>query len=67
MIYLKRALKTPLTEDVRSPVETMLRELKEGSEDAARAYAERFDGYHGEILLADEDVAAASERVSGSC
>lgn len=63
MIYLKRALKTPLTEDMRAPVETMLRELKEGGEDAARAYAERFDGYHGEILLADEDVAAASERV----
>lgn len=63
MIYLKEALKTSLSEDVRAPVEAMLLELKTGGEDVARAYAERFDGYHGEVLLSAEDVAAAAEGV----
>lgn len=66
MIYLKQALKTPLTEDVAAPVEAMLRELKAGGEDTVRAYAERFDGYSGKILLDAEDVAAAAEKVSVS-
>ena len=66
MIYLKKALKTPLTEDVAAPVETMLRELKIGGEDAARAYARRFDGYSGEILLGAEAIAAATEQVPES-
>ena len=66
MIYLKQASKTPLSEDVREPVEAMLRELEAGGENTARAYAERFDDYRGEISLGAEEISAAAEQVPAS-
>ena len=66
MRYLKQASKTPLSEDVRVSVEQMLRELETGGEEVTRAYAERFDGYTGEILLDADAIEAASEQVPQS-
>ena len=63
MQYLKRATKTPLSEDVREPVAKMLAELKAGGEDTARSYAKKFDGYEGSILLGAEEIAAAAEQI----
>lgn len=63
--YLKRAAKTAATgeDDARAVVADMLRELERSGEDAARAYARRFDDWEGEIVVSREAIGRASESV----
>lgn len=63
--YLKRAPKTSATgqSDVHGLVQTMLDEIEEGGEEAARRFAEKFDRYEGDIVVSAEAVAAAAARV----
>lgn len=64
--YLKKAPKTSSTDagDVRATVQGILDEIEAGGEEAARKYAKQFDRYDGNILLTDDEVAAAAEQVS---
>ncbi|MGQ7844500.1 histidinol dehydrogenase [Granulosicoccus sp. 3-233] len=63
--YLKKAAKTATTDatDVRATVQNILSDIEAGGDAAAMRYAEKFDGYEGNILLTEEEIAAACEAV----
>jgi sulfopropanediol 3-dehydrogenase len=63
--YLKRAGKTAVTgeDDTRQAVEGMLRELERGGEDTVRAYARKFDGWEGDIVVSRDAIDRASASV----
>jgi len=63
--YLKKASKTATTgeENTREIVSTMLAEIEAGGEDKAREYAEKLDNWTGNIVVTQEEIAAASARV----
>ena len=63
--YLKKAPKTSSTDagDVRATVQVILDEIEAGGEEAARKYAKQFDRYDGNIVLTDDEIAAAAEKV----
>ncbi|NGQ93271.1 histidinol dehydrogenase [Rhodobacter sp. HX-7-19] len=63
--YLKTAQPRPAAEgnDIRGIVAKMLGTIAEGGENAVRDYAERLDGWTGEIVLSPEARAAAIARV----
>jgi sulfopropanediol 3-dehydrogenase len=63
--YLKKAPKTSGTDagDVRVTVQGILDEIEAGGEEAARKYAKQFDRYDGNIVLTDDEIAAAAEKV----
>ena len=56
--YLKKAAKTPESEsgNAREVVAGMLSEIERRGEAAVREYAATLDGWHGEILVAPEEV-----------
>ena len=64
--YLKRAAKTASAEaeSVSDTVKGILDEIEQGEEAVARQYAAKFDQYNGALLLDEEDIAAASAKVS---
>ena len=64
--YLKRADKTPQTgtDETRKIVETMLCRIEAEGEDAAIAYGKELDGYHGDIVVPADVIAAAGDEVS---
>ncbi len=63
--YLKKAPKTSSTDagDVRATVQGILDEIEAGGDEAARKYAKQFDRYDGNIVLTDDEIAAAAEKV----
>jgi len=63
--YLKKAPKTSTTDagDVRETVQSILDDIESGGEEAAKAYAAKFDRYEGNILLSKEDIAHAASLV----
>ena len=64
--YLKKADKTPLTgtDETQAIVRAMLERLESEGEDAAMAYAKELDGYEGEAIVSQEQIAAAADQVS---
>jgi len=63
--YLKKASKTSVSDagDVRETVQSILAEIESGGEAAARAYAEKFDRYEGNVVLTREEIEAAAKNV----
>ncbi len=63
--YAKKAEKTAATgeEDVRAAVQAILNEIEAGGEETAKAYAAKFDGWEGSILVTAEERAAAEAKV----
>ena len=63
--FLKKALKTPATEETetRDTVARMLRDLEQWREASARAYAKQLDKYEGDILVDRDAIARASRDV----
>ena len=63
--YLKSADFRPLVEnkDIRHIVASMLAKIEQDGEDAVREYAQKLDGWTGDIVLSDEDRRAACARV----
>ena len=63
--YLKRASRTSRTDagDVRATVQSILDEIEEGGDEAALAYASKFDRYNGPTILDAEAIEAASAQV----
>lgn len=63
--YLKKAdrISTDDAGDVRELVQTILNEIEAGGDEAAKAYAKKFDKYHGNILLTADEIAAAKTKV----
>jgi sulfopropanediol 3-dehydrogenase len=62
--YLKQAEKTSTSDagDVRETVQNILDEIEAGGEAAARAYADKFDKYEGNVVLKD-DIQFAHENI----
>ncbi len=63
--YLKKAARTSIDDsgDVRETVRAILDEIEKGGDAAARAAAARFDKYEGNIVLTDDEIAAAAAAV----
>ena len=63
--YLKTAAKTAMTDsgDVRDTVQKILSDIEVGGDQAALAYATKFDKYEGSVILSAEEIAAASALV----
>jgi sulfopropanediol 3-dehydrogenase len=64
--FLKKAAKSPATgeDDTRRIVSDMLAAIEAGGEPSCREYAQKLDGYDGNILLTSDDIAAAGEALS---
>ena len=64
-IYLKKAKLTAKSDasSVHETVKSILADIEAGGDDAARRYAEKFDQYDGNVLLTEEEIAAASALV----
>ncbi|MGI9303668.1 MAG: histidinol dehydrogenase, partial [Gammaproteobacteria bacterium] len=65
--FLKKAAKTAATgeDDTRRIVADMLRDMESGGEARARHYAQELDKWSGDIIVPDDAIAAAADRVSG--
>ncbi len=63
--YLKKAALTAQSgaSDVRQTVQEILDAIEEGGDAAAMHYASKFDGYAGNVVLTDEEIAAAAAKV----
>ncbi len=63
--YLKKATLTAKSDasEVRDIVNTILQDIEAGGDKAAMEYAAKFDKYEGNILLTDEEIAAAADLV----
>ena len=63
--YLKKATKTSRTDatDVRNTVMEILDDIEAGRDEAAMKYAAKFDGYDGNVILTEEEIAAAAAKV----
>ena len=63
--YLKKATLTAQSgaSDVHDIVRNILNDIEEGGDDKAREYAAKFDNYDGNIILTDEEIAAACDLV----
>ena len=63
--YLKKAAKTATSDasDVRGIVQKILDEIEQGGDEAALAYAAKFDKYDGNVILTAEEIEAASALV----
>ncbi len=63
--YLKKATLTSKSDasEVRETVNAILADIETGGDRAALDYAARFDGYEGNILLTEDEIAAAIAKV----
>ena len=66
MQFVKKASKSASTgeQDVRATVQSMLDEIESGGDATARAYAEKFDKWSGEIVVGDEARAASHQQIN---
>lgn len=64
--FLKKASKTSTSDagDVRDVVQGILDDIERGGDEAAKQYAAKFDDYDGNLLLTDEEIAIATDKVS---
>ena len=64
-IYLKKATLTAQSgaSDVHDIVNGILTDIEAGGDDTAREYAVKFDKYDGNIILTDEEIQQACDRV----
>ena len=64
--YIKKAEMnaTTLEDDTREIVSKMLREIEDGGEDRCVEYAKQLDGYEGNIVVTEEEIQAAGDRLS---
>lgn len=63
--YLKQAAPRPVDEraDLRDMVQVMLATIEQGGEQAVRDYAQRLDGWTGDIVVSAEERAAAADKL----
>ena len=63
--YLKKAVKTPSTDDhkTRKVVQEMLNDLEKRREEAIKEITKKFDKYEGEMIVSKEKIEEASKKV----
>ena len=64
-VYLKKSTKTASTgsDDVRETVMNILNEIEVGGDAVALKYANKFDGYEGNLILTDTEIKVACDLV----
>ena len=64
--YLKKATKTPLTDDLktRSAVQKILDDLEKKREVGIKEITKKFDKYEGEIIVSEEKIKEATRKVN---
>lgn len=64
--FLKKAEKNATTgeDNTREIVSTMLKEIEAGGEARCTEYAKQLDGYEGNIIVTEEEIAAAGDELS---
>ena len=68
MKYLKKAIKTPSTDDhkTREVVQNILNDIEKRREDAIKEITKKFDNYEGEIIVSKEKIEQATEACKKS-
>ncbi|MBV6633853.1 MAG: histidinol dehydrogenase [Alphaproteobacteria bacterium] len=63
--YLKKAEKTSTTDagSVTETVQSILNEIEDGGEDAAKRFAEKFDRYEGNLVVTPDEIGEAAEKL----
>ena len=63
--YLKKAIKTPSTEDhkTRTIVQNILNDIEKRKEDSIKEITKKFDKYEGEIVVSKEKIEEAIKKV----
>jgi sulfopropanediol 3-dehydrogenase len=66
--YLKKAAKTPETEagEARRVVDEMLATIAQRGEPAVREYAEKLDGWNGDIIVSAEEIERRTREIEGA-
>jgi sulfopropanediol 3-dehydrogenase len=64
--HVKRAAKSPATgeDDTRAIVAQMLANIEQGGEDSCVRYAREMDQFNGNIVVTQDEISAAGERLS---
>ena len=64
--HVKRAAKSPATgeDDTRAIVAQMLANIEQGGEDSCARYAREMDQFNGNIVVTQDEISAAGERLS---
>jgi len=64
--YLKKAIKTPSTDDheTRSTVQKILNDLETSREKGIKEISKKFDKYEGEVVVSKEKIEEASKKVN---
>ena len=63
--YLKKATKTPLTDDhkTRADVQNILNDIEKKREDGIKEITKKFDKYEGEIVVSKDKIEEAIKKV----
>ena len=63
--YLKKAIKTPSTDDhkTRKAVQEILIDLEKRREEGIKEISKKFDKYEGEVVVSKEKIEEASKKV----
>ena len=63
--YLKKAIKTPETDDdkTRSAVQNILDDIEKRKEESIKELNKKFDNYDGEIIVSKEKIEEAVKKV----
>ena len=63
--YLKKAIKTPSTDDriTQVAVQNILNDIEKRKEDGIKEITKKFDKYDGEIVLSKEKIEEAIKKV----
>ena len=64
--YLKKAIKTPSTDDskTRTAVQNILNDIEKRREEGIKEITKKFDNYDGEIILSKEKIEEAIKKVN---
>jgi len=63
--YLKKAIKTEQIDnaEIAKTVQTILNDIESSGEAGAIKYAQKFDNWHGDIVVSDDQIRIASEQI----
>ncbi len=67
VLYLKKATtsRKSVEEDIRETVQQIIEDVRTGGEDSAREYAQRFDDWHGDIVVSRASIKKAGASLTG--
>ena len=63
--YLKKAIKTPSSDDnkTRATVQSILNDIEKRREESIKEITKKFDKYEGEIIVSKEKIEEATKKI----